>query len=89
MKLKIDIVNEYKNEKNAKKKDMEENENIELIKSVIEQMKLEQNNEVIKKNKKLEEEIKKLEKENKKLEEENKRLQEEIDSIKKGENVNG
>ena len=63
MKLKIDIVNEYKNEKNennVKKKDMEENENIELIKNVIEQMKIYQNNEVIEENKKLKEENSKL-----------------------------
>ena len=72
MKLKIDIVNEYKNEKNAKKKDMEENENIELIKSVIEQMKLQQNNEVIEKNKKLEEENKILKEQIKELENKNK-----------------
>ena len=63
MKLNEKIVNGYSNEKNEEKKDIEENEidkNIELIKSVIEQMKLEQKNEVIEKNKILEEENKNL-----------------------------
>ena len=63
MKLNKSILDEYRNEKNEEKKELKENEknkNIELIKSVIEQMKLEQNNEVIEKNKKLEEENKNL-----------------------------
>ena len=72
MKLKIDIVNGYRNEKNEEKKDMEENENIELIKNVIEQMKLQQNNEVKEKNKKLEEENKILKEQIKELEKQNK-----------------
>ena len=61
MKLNKNMLEGYRNEKNEKKKEMKENEknkNLDLIKSVIKQMKIEQNNEVIEKNKKLEEENK-------------------------------
>jgi len=79
MKLNKKILDGNIIEKNEEKKEIEENEknkNIELIKSVIEQMKLEQNNEVIEKNKKLEEKIKILEEKYKNLEEGNKIFEE-------------
>jgi len=80
IKLNKKILSENRNENNEEKKEMneiEKNKNIELIKSVIKQMKLEENNEVIEKYKKLEEENKKLGEENKILEEDNKKLEEE------------
>ena len=69
------ILDEYRNERNEEKKELKENENNknkELIKSVIEQMKLEQKNEVIEKNKILEEENKNLKNIIKEMENQNK-----------------
>ena len=74
MKLNKNILDEYRNERKEEKKEMEENEknkNIELIKNVIEQIKLEQNNEVIEINKKLKEENQNLKNKIKKIENEN------------------
>ena len=73
-KVNKNILDGLKNEKNEENKKMEENEknkNIELIKSVIEQMKLEQNNEVIEKNKRLEEENRALKNKIKEIENQN------------------
>ena len=72
--LNKNILDEYRSERNEEKKEKKENEknkNIELIKEVIDQMKLDQNNEVIEKNKKLEEENKNLNNKIKEMENQN------------------